>query len=170
MNTGEEQPTHPTPMWSALLLLTPQLYSTPHLSAMCSCLASSASLLKVFHMASVSGVIFRVSKKAVALEMEGAKAQGMNPGSGRHGGTLVMDGAGQGGPGISCLDRASFTTCPQLLVTGPAPSSPGVVAIINGCSKLNEALIQCVGNCSHTFGHHHLGLSPFPLQAYNVTL
>lgn len=120
LNTGEEQPTRPTPMWSALLLPTPQLYSPPHLSAMCSCLASSASLLKVFHMASVSGVIFRVSKKAVALEREGAKTQGMSPGSGRHGGTLVM-GQGRGGPGISCLDTASFTTRSRLLVTGPAP-------------------------------------------------
>lgn len=48
--------------------------------------------------------------------------------------------------------------------------SPGVVAVINGCSKLNKALIQGVGNCSHTFGHHHLRLSPTSLQTYNITL
>lgn len=75
VNTGEEQPSRPTPTWPAPLLLSPQLYSPPHHSAMCSCFASSASLLKVFHMASVSGVIFRVSKKAAALGREGAKAQ-----------------------------------------------------------------------------------------------
>lgn len=38
------------------------------LSAMCSWQASRASLLSVFHMASVSGDISRVSRKAVALE------------------------------------------------------------------------------------------------------
>ena len=48
--------------------------------------------------------------------------------------------------------------------------SPGVVAIINGCSKLNKALVQGVGNCSHTFGHHHLCLSPTSLETYNITL
>lgn len=41
-----------------------------YLSAMCSCLASKASLLRVFHMASVSVDISSVSKNAVALETE----------------------------------------------------------------------------------------------------
>lgn len=64
--------------------LAPGFHSPAHLSAMCSCFASSDSLLKVFHIASVSGVISRVSKKAVALQREGSKAQGMSPRSGRH--------------------------------------------------------------------------------------
>jgi len=37
---------------------------------MCSCLASKASLLRVFHMASVSVDISSVSKNAAALETE----------------------------------------------------------------------------------------------------
>lgn len=75
---------------------------------------------------------------------------------------------------------ANFTTHPRfsslrtrlshhLAGYQPIPS-PGVVAVINGCSKLDKALVQCVGNCSHTFGHHHLGLSPAPLQTYDITL
>lgn len=51
----------------------------------------------------------------------------------------------------------------------PSPS-PHVVAIVHGCAKLNEALIQRVGNGRHTFGHHHLGLSPTPLQTDDVPL
>lgn len=78
--------------------LAPQFHSLPHLSAMCSCLASSASLLKVFHIASVSGVISRVSRKAVALERGDSKAQGMLLGSGRHGGILAV-GRRRGGLG-----------------------------------------------------------------------
>lgn len=96
----------------------PQPHGPSHLSAMWSCLASSASLLKVFHIASVSGVISRVSKKAVALEREGTKAQGLSQGSGRHGG---ISGMGQGRGGISCLEMPSFTTHPRLLVISPAP-------------------------------------------------
>lgn len=152
---------------------------------MCSCLASNASLLKVFHIASVSGVISRVSRKSVALEEEGSKAQRMSPGSGRHQGILVM-GQGRRRPGnyLSFLSNLPgspvFTTLPRssslrirlshhLVGYQPSPS-PGIVAVINGCSKLNKALIQCVGNCSHTFGHHHLRFSPAPLQSYNITL
>lgn len=60
--------------WPSFLAAQHLSSGLPHLSAMWSCLASSASLLKVFHIASVSGVISRVSKKAVALKREGSKA------------------------------------------------------------------------------------------------
>lgn len=157
---------------------------------MCSCLASSASLLKVFHIASVSGVISRVSRKAVALERGDSKAQGMLLGSGRHGGILAV-GRRRGGLGnylpflshlISSLVLFRYgqfynpisgpplrTRLPHLTSYQPGPS-PSVVAVIDGCAELNKALVQCVGNCTHTFGHHHLGLSTAPLQTYNIPL
>ena len=48
--------------------------------------------------------------------------------------------------------------------------SPGVVAVIDGCSKLNQALVQGVGHSHHTLGHHHLCLPSTSLQTYNITL
>lgn len=140
----------------------------PHLSAMWSCLASSASLLKVFHIASVSGVISRVSKKAVALKREGRKATVQA----QQGAEEYWRWAGVAGPVVwpipapPASEPASPTTS-----RGCQPSpSPGVVAVINGRSKLDQALIQHVGNSRHTFGHHHLGLPTAPLQTYHITL
>ena len=48
--------------------------------------------------------------------------------------------------------------------------SLGVVAVIDGCSKLNQALVQGVGHSRHTLGHHHLCLPSTSLQTYNITL
>lgn len=42
-------------------------YNNSYLSAICSCLSSKASLLRVFHMASVSADISSVSKNDTAL-------------------------------------------------------------------------------------------------------
>ena len=89
---------------SAVCLLVPRcelsavqatVFALP-LSAVWSCLASRASLLKVFHIASVSGVISRVSKKAVALERKGRKHRS-EAGSGGAEGNPGAAGAAGGG-------------------------------------------------------------------------
>lgn len=87
-HTGQKQPT-------GLLVASIQFHSS-HLSAVWSCLASRASLLKVFHIASVSGVISRVSKKAVALERKGRKHRS-EAGSGGAEGNPGAAGAAGGG-------------------------------------------------------------------------
>lgn len=80
---------------------------------------------------------------------------------------------GRGG-GASCPAHPSSSSlrtslCHHLPGGQPSPS-PGVVAVIDGRSKLDQALIQRVGNSCHTFGHHHLGLPTAPLQTYHITL
>lgn len=56
--------------WEAGAVGTPWGRSSRHLSAMCSCRASRASRLSVFHMASVSVDISSVSRNAAALGKE----------------------------------------------------------------------------------------------------
>lgn len=48
-------------------MLSKYMYNNSYLSAICNCLSSKASLLRVFHMASVSADISSVSKNDTAL-------------------------------------------------------------------------------------------------------
>ena len=149
-----------------------------HLSAVWSCLASRASLLKVFYVASVSGVIPRVSKKAVALEREGRKhrSEAGSLGAERNPGAAGAAGGGKKGSShdyrVPLSSHCRSPLCPHHLTTTLVVSSLslGVVAVIDGCSKLNQALVQGVGHSRHTLGHHHLCLPSTSLQTYNITL
>lgn len=61
--------------------------------------------------------------------------------------------------------------CPPTFPWGPgSPPLPDVVAIIDGRSKLDQALIQRISDCGHSLGHHHLSLASTPLQAYDIPL
>lgn len=81
---------------------------------------------------------------------------------------------GSQGP-MSCGSLRGHCRCPldpHWLPTMLAVSSlsPGVVAVINSCSKLNQALVQGVRHSSHTFRYHDLCLPTTSLQADNITL
>lgn len=81
------------------------------LSAMCSCRASRANLLSVFHMASVSGDISSVSRNAVALETSRRTANKHKLGNGLLTSQVLLC---QGFTGLISIPSNTVACCRQL--------------------------------------------------------
>lgn len=123
---------------------------------MWSCRASRESLLRVFHMASVSADISSVSRNAVALSAYTSDQLYMR----------ILEKTKH--KIYSSALHWGFAEARSMFSAGAAV--PVVVAVIDGCTEFNEALIQGVRNRVNPFSHDHFSFTIGSLQVYDIPL